>query len=430
VYKSSAVQVPPGALPAFAEAWAEDISRGNCDLCLHEALPDEYSFFATAQLPEDVADLDQLVSSLSRILESFVLNDPACLRVCNVAMAPLVNGTRLVRLVWPSFIVNTTQALTMRERLVAEMSAQDMQDDRVGDLRWHDILDYTAYTGDGPVLPGSGAILPCSHCRNSRNARECEYCNGNGVVQSVQVMVPHLSYDQGVSTPLSKADGSFSGEHILAMSVQRMSGPGVQWSRPPGTPFFSSERRDPLAAPKVYPTGSVHDFGTGVRRKPPTPVSIPTLKLLQKAIRTLYPTHHSMVIVTAQSVFHDPVHSKYIVSPLGVGCHTCCKFKGEHSDSRVYFVVTIAGVAQGCHSKEKLPGGGECKSKTSAPVPMNRQMVECLFPGTRANNISSLSNGRALGPAYHIALRVIDHHASKVFTSKRTKRPFRNLYGD
>jgi hypothetical protein len=154
-----------------------------------------------------------------------------------------------------------------------------------------------------------------------------------------------------------------------------------------------------------------------------TPVSIPTLKLLQKVIRTLYPTHHSMVIVTPQSVFHGPVHGKYIVSPLGVGCHTCCKFKGEHTDSRVYFVVTVGGVAQGCHPKEKLPGGGECKGKTSAPVPMNRHMVECLFPGSRPNNISSLGNGRALGPAYHIALRVIDHHAAKVFASKRTKRP-------
>lgn len=461
LHRTSALEVPPHALDALLAAWAETASSSvasSTAIALHELLPCEYPFFVQARLPEDVTEA-ATVAAFRRALADF-LPDAEERRTALGRCAVARGGDRLTRFVWPELLVTGSQALTMRERLVARLSADEARHD----VRWHAILDYAVYTGDGPALPGSATIEACAHCRGGRGGRGCAHCDENGaVVQPCAPLQPAALYVEGAPPqPLDAGALALFAAHRPPSLGAAPTAP--RWVRPPGTPHFACDPRDPRAAPRVYPTGDVHDFGVvtgassrgavarrgrgGGRGGQPTSgshVPLPIVQLLQKAIRTTHARHHSQLLVTVQSVQHLPSQQRYVVSPLGIGCHTCGRFNGEHADSRVHFYVTPEGVAQACHSRETLPDGRECRSLVSDPKPLNQRLRLCLFPPSQCQEIET--KGAALGVGYSLAIQLINHHAAKVFQTetrsgggkggggaggkgeRRWKKP-RNLYGE
>jgi hypothetical protein len=426
--------VDPTHAALLAGAWAEDCSGQGHPLCVHERLPPLFRFFVSAVLPADVC-FEALVPLLHEALQRF-LPDPAnaarALGACCVAASPAVGGVVHARYIWPDFVVDVTQALTMRERLVAELAARDHECEAAPhEWRWHDILDYAAYTGDGPPLPGSCLYVPCAACHNRRAARPmCGRCMMRGVERLGHVLAPRFVFRSvGERTPLARPDGSHSAEHMLACSVLPPPGvaPNNGWARPAGTPYFNSDRNGAVAVagagtPRAHPPGAAHDFGASRRKH--SEVSIPTLKLLEKAIRVSHARCHSTLIVTNRSVLHEPTKRRYVVSPLGVGCHTCATFRGEHADSRVYFLVTPDGVQQGCHSKDTLPSGHECRSKMGMRVRINANLRACLFPDAAPVEASV---NPVMSAGYQMACVLADHHFRKI---DGTLRRTRTLHGD
>ena len=424
--------INPQHASLLAAAWAEDCNapEGHT-LYVHERLPPRFRFFVSAVLLADIA-FDALVPRMKEALRRFLPDSADAARAlgaCCVAAPNATAGPVHTRYVWPDFLVDASQALTMSERLVAELCASDADGDEEAarEWRWHEIFDYAAYTGEGPQLPGSCPYAPCSGCRNRQAARvTCGRCMMRGFERLGHVLRPRDVYHPtGTRVPLALPDGSHTADHILACSV--LPPPGdpapLRWERPVGTPYFPA--KPPRAgenAPRAYPSGSAHDFGTGRRKH--SDVSVPVLKLLEKAIRILHARCHSTLIVTTRSVLYEPTKRRYLVSPLGVGCHTCATFRGEHADSRVYFIITPNGVQQGCHSKDLLPSGLECRSKMGMRVRINANLRACLFPDAPP---AEATVSPVMSAGYQMACLLADHHFRKLDgTFKRT----RTLHGD
>lgn len=408
-------------------AWQRDLSSlASVRKAFVEVLTDPFRFFLTIHLPEGgVASYRELMEPLRTTLMEFVPDSRESVSLCHVGVS---EDGRMVRLVWPNLLVNNLQALAMRERLVAHLSEMESTPDNVNEYRWHDLIDFGRYS-DGVELPGSPIFSTCRHCDNLRQRRaSCKYCDFEGVVVLPHRILPFETHSAGGRVePLTE---------VVALSVRVPSStrsPIAGWRRPAGTPHTAIDT-PARGAPRIYPSG-LHDYGgpaaAGPARRrftPQMPAGI--IKLLERSIRVTHPSDHSRVIVTSRSVLHKVTsrHECYLVSPVGVGSHTCCKFRGEHSDCRVYFCISAKGVEQGCASHERLPSGQECGERKSMPVTLPSRLRDALFPGAARNINPVVTIGGANTPGMHIASRIFEHHSCKLRIKSGKRR--RNIHGD
>lgn len=480
------LEVPPQLRRGFALAWLKDIrSPSPTRLAASECVPDRFGMFVNISLPTEVT-VEQLLRHCWATFRQFIpkAEEQWVLDRCIVALArdaPAVQGHCRARLVWPRFLVDAQQALTMRERLVFELTDLEATDTHPTECRWHELVEYGCYAprvGEGLPLIGAAHAESCVACaggapRRAVRAGEvlptCHACLGRGVrfgatppLLPVALYQRELSADadgssfycarrlsedeaprgslksatsargEGDDSESAMAEDELRLECMLHGSAPSLAGgaeqpTAVDWRRASGTPFFSFERRNPNSAPVPYPTGSIHDFSSGapiVRSRratgapPRAELDAPVVKLLERAIRLSSSLNHSRVIVTRNGAVHEPKRSRYVVSVIGIGCHTCNKARGEHDDSRVYFVITPNGVQQCCHSRQRLDNGQECRSFASEPVKMSGRLRRCLFPGLPSDG---LANKIAYGSAYHLACLVTEHHRMSIAGRKRRR---------
>lgn len=420
------VNVPDNMLQMFYASFASDTNFGKADMCLYERLVDTYSFFLLIQLPgEDdiVSKTEELAHLIRTSLLDFVNGDPSFLNVCAVSIC---TRTRRVQMVWNNFKINTTQALTMREKLVADLAYLDSEkEDSINEYNWHDRIEYKCYLNDPLVVAGSKNLITCNSCKNKKQQRDkCSGCLMRGFTYSETILVPNFVYSFDTEERRSLLGSeTISGSDILLTTVTSANAvsPCMNWVRPFGTPYYHMENKNPHAAPKVYPTDSVHDYNNHRRKRNAPMLDVGRLKLIQKVIRKTHAKFHSKILVTSKSVNVDATQKKIYVYPLGTGIHSCVKFNGEHKDCRVYFTITPSGVQQCCVSKELLPANRECKSKSGQVVAMNSQMRSCLFPNCGEKSVSI-----AMSTGYQLACQVSDHCYLKLH-GKSKKRV--NLWG-
>jgi hypothetical protein len=362
---------------------------------------------------------------LNEVVKQFV-NADNVIKTYNVFLATSedFDGTIFVRFIWKDFVVTTHEALTIRERIVGELSAKDQNDEQTEYYRWHDIIDYNCYTDqNGLVLPGCKSYKACELCNRKRSPHECTECWGRGICQSSHVYLPKVHiFDDGRScniTNLFNADMTYLPEHIAAFSLIDIIATKVPFIRPFGTPFYHMEQKA-KSPPSVYPNSLGGYYMGGIKKKvAPTGVDSVVALSIRKAIQKAYPRYHSRVEVKPELINHDAKHRCYTVPVFGLGSNSCNKFPGEHQDSRVYFIIRQNGIEQMCHSRDRInsiTGDCECKSKKGAPIAMNSTMKGYLFPSvvrkTAGSSVSASS-------AYQIACYASDICRQNLAMKKR-----------
>ena len=415
------LNIPVQLLQQFKQLYIDDIEGGKM-MCIHENLSDSYNMFVDISVPLEL-EIKDVAKYMKECFEQFVEKDKGVLDDCIVCTAEEQDGKVQCRFIWPKFIVDTQAALTMRERLVFELSELDNSSSQANECRWHDMISYSVYSSDGAIMVGSQPIVTCPVCKGKKK-ESCSRCMFRGVIQSgspTQVLGAFVNGDldtfQKVTVDMKESALS------LCQNKQKSS-----WKRCEGTPYFVSEQKDSRTAPRVYPTGNLLDFpGSQTFRKNCEPVSQATVLLLQKLIRDTFKAHHSKLFVLQKGVCYEQSKKRYIVKPVGIGCHYCIKAREEHSDSRIYFIVTANGVQQCCHSNTKGPGNLECKECIPAPIKMNRSMKHCLFPLEMSK--VSMSN-QIYGSSYHNACLVVEHHKTFLKQSGKKRKKRGDIFGN
>lgn len=399
-----AIRVPSGEM---CESWMEDLvtfGLAHPRLSVMERIAPSFKFFLNAQLPagEAALELVPVIRGVIRLF-GFAANECAVLRDTDDAACH--------RYVWPDVCVNASRAYVLRERVIAELSANDTGD-HVCSYRWADVFDGKMYEPclPGPAFPGSAKFTLCMLCQNkAATRRECACCMLRGVVLSPGVMMPLavIQFD---------AEGSFScvpGEPHLGKFLIHSDVPiSNDWIVPSGTPFC------PFAATSPVPVG-----WNWKSRKKYTDVSKDIQILLQRVIRATHAAF-SRLVVTERSVY-IPSSDKFVVHPVGIGSTSCIQFRSDHLDSIVFFVITPRGVAQRCYSSEVVLCGNECKHRESQCSPLDEVVINRLFP--RASGPPTNISNSTQSSAYQLACRISDYHTNIIRGGVGRKR---NVYGD
>tara|TARA_B100000787_G_scaffold135122_1_gene103895 strand:+ start:3032 stop:4483 length:1452 start_codon:yes stop_codon:yes gene_type:complete len=430
IYKCTGVtsefESSPEKAATFFANFTQDLNHmvqtntlGTNPVTVYERIGKEYPFFLEAKLGTD-QKAEHFVPTLNRIIQKFLSTEAGfgCTDTVVIAASPHDNdGFYHARFMWKEVIVTTHQALTMRDRIVGELSV-DEQDDRQksASFRWHDLLAYNCYTNvDGVPLPGGRSYRTCKTCHGKRKeSMQCQECWGIGVTQDAHTLLPYLRIvDDGETVTMSElrqGDGTLLPEDVAAFSILNSPSPRVAWVRPFGTPYYHLEQKS-RAAPTVYPNalldyynGSARGRGASIIHGVPHAIAM----LLRKAIQKAFPKYHSQVDVKADHITQDKKQTWYNVPVYGIGSNSCIKISGEHTDSRVYFLVRPTGVEQCCHSKDKISsiaGDCECRSKKCGSVAMNSTRRNALFPNEKrpATNTSI-----SCSTSYQIACRAAD----------------------
>ena len=396
-------------------------------VAIYERIGNTYPFFIEIELPAGY-DVKHLVTSLNNILNMFIeSDDKSSTNTIVIATSNETNGFFCARFTWKYFIVTTHEALTMRERIVGELPANDQEANIDESFRWHELINFNCYTNpDGLVLPGCKSYQTCKTCNGKKSIQTCSECWGSGICQNIHTLLPNMKLvDTGENieiTKLRKEDGTFLPEHISEFSLSNINAPKVSWIRPFGTPYYHMEQKA-RSAPVVYPNTLLDYYSntTKGRKVCITGVPFPIAMLLRRAIQRAYPRFHSKIDVKAEYISQDKKKKIYYVPVFGIGSNTCVKYDGEHDDSRVYFTVRPDGIEQCCHSRDSVQsvtGPCECKTKKCGIAKMNSNMRASLFPNeTRKSPSSSISSSTY----YQIACRASDIAWENINTNKRKR---------
>lgn len=414
---------------------------GANPVAAYERIGKEYPFFIEAKLEGD-QKAEHLVPTLNKIIQKFISPeaDFGCTDTVVIATSSCdENGSYYARFMWKEFIVTTHEALTMRDRIVGELSANEQDDrQRTPSFRWHDLLDYNCYTNsNGISLPGCRSYQTCKACNRKRksDSAACEECWGTGAIQNNYALLPYLKIiDDGETIKmidLCEDNGTFLPENVAAFSILNTTSPKTPWIRPFGTPYYHLEQKS-RAAPVVYPNALLDYYNGGATKTRSTTiihgVPHPISLLLRKAIQTAFPKYHKHIDVKAEHITQDKKQTWYNVPVYGIGSNSCIKINGEHDDSRVYFLVKSTGIEQCCHSKQiirSIAGDCECRAKKCGTIPMTSIMRNVLFPNEKKQptntSISSSSS-------YQIACRASDIAWQNITAKKPKKSVMEFLY--
>lgn len=392
-------------------AWMADLAtwgKVHPRLCIMERITPSFQFFFNAKLPPGT-DATNLVPRIRGVIREFGFDARTC-ALLQDTQEPASN-----RYIWPDTCVTANRAYILRERIIAELASHDTAAQTTA-YRWEDAIGGKMYEAclPGPPLPGSLKFVTCSKCNNKPAVRrECAQCMLRGVTISPGVMVPFalLGFDDA---------GAMSAKPIppeidLSIYMIHTNSPiSNTWHVPSGTPFCI------YAANTPTPAGAARR----ITKKEPENVAEHIRNLLQSVIRSTNAVF-SQLVVTNRSVNHASPQ-KYVIHPRGIGSHSCIKFRNEHTDSVVYFVITPRGIKQRCYSNQSLVCGTNCKHREAQCMPLDEGVVRHLFPSMAADTTPNISNSTQTS-AYQLATRISDYHANIIRGGAGRKR---NVYGD
>jgi hypothetical protein len=399
-----AIQVPTADM---CTAWLADLQKwgqAHPRLCIMERIAPSFNFFVHAQLPPHTQALD-LVPRMRTVIREFGFVAKQCAVLQDTA-DPASN-----RYVWSDVCVSANRAYIIRERIIAEFASNDTPE-HTSSYHWADVFGGKIYDPGlpGPSLPGSLKFALCTNCHNKAAVRrDCAQCMLRGFTISPGVTVPFALLEFDEADAMSNNSIPPKLEMCLIHTTKTIS---ATWHVPPGTPFCVHAANAPI------PTG-----GRKSRRKEPDlPPHI--RDLIQSVIRSTHPVYHKLV-VTNGSV-NRVATDKYIIHPRGIGSQSCVKFRAEHTDSIIYFVITPRSVVQRCYSNQALACGTNCKYRKGQCSPLDEGVVRDLFPEIPSASTPNISTSTQTS-AYQLATRIADYHTNLIRGGTGRKR---NVYGD
>ena len=163
--------IPASKRTDFYRNYIDDASEGK-QMSIYEKLSDNYKMFVDIQIPIE-CDLKTISNVIVNTFKLFVPdNFKHVLDACFVCKSDVHNSKVCCRFVWPNFVVDSERALTMRERLVFELSDIDTEANAVNSAYGSDNISYSGYSDEGAIMIGSQQhIEVCKDCKGKKKER-------------------------------------------------------------------------------------------------------------------------------------------------------------------------------------------------------------------------------------------------------------------
>ena len=344
-------------------------------------------------------------------------------------------GKTGMHVIFPNLIVNTNQAIDIRNYYVSFLVA------KFGDMvgiqnSWEDVVDISIYKQNGLRMVGSYKSDPCpnTNCpitKKIKNKNRCDVCKNQGKVHNQRRYMPSyylrdgqvhqewsdilkkgLLYDvlnidgedrmiielcsircPGVNAPSSEF-GIYD-EKTLNMSQrqnERVGDGGVtnsSGSKSPRAPEYTTLKTDHGS----FPVSKEDHEGMAKwkQKKHLSPQGEP-FKFIQDFIKGKnIPTYWNKLVV--YNVFTNPKGSHYVVNVRGEGQRYCLNNRnGNHKSNSIYFFIQKGVMVQRCYctcQTTENRKNGLCKEFSSKEIPLPFHLDQMLFPETSKYSISN-----------------------------------------
>jgi hypothetical protein len=301
---------------------------------------------------------------------------------------------------FPNLIVNSEEACAITTDLV----------DRLPDLdgitsSWLDALDLRVYGPNGLRMLGSSKPENCpALCKGL--AKDCSQCNNKGRINVGRVYTLRACYTNGRRNPDWLA--ALAGNHAMAIktvSIRNETAPQTSTGIRPSGAAPAPKTKKPAQVDLSGPAGHV-----------------------QRAIQSLGKQHAQLVISKYTELKAGELMCVDVDGPGSKACPNLTS--GEHSSSRIWFLISARGIMQKCRCKKATVQNRKmlCSQYKSKWMPLPPDVVAQLFPNQTAEKISARASIiKSMGSNMNPSTRhVFEHyqtmlHGEPVQTKKRKR---------
>lgn len=284
-----------------------------------------------------------------------------------------------MHLYYPDILVDSSQALELRKRMIVELLKID------NEIDWQSAIDESVYKGSGLRLAHMPKLRKCK-CEKFNN--ECKFgCNG-GILNENAIYAPIFSVTSGQIQDVEKLKNNL--RHSFALTKIRSNlneeQPNIMLKATNETieldDFIKRDHQKSKRSTRISNNFYISDteiLSKEIQRK------------IDAFIKKSYEEYKHIVINYVKKLSYkangrNDVYTKYIVN---TNCKFCLNIKGNHNSNHIYFLIFITGtkmqLTQRCHCTCNTPHSGTnilCKTYSSknVEIPPQTELYKSLMP--------------------------------------------------
>lgn len=406
-FRGGLLYVSEANTAAFNDAYADDIRAGYSHFLSENRTP-VFKMFVDLDLvrirrgeatPDEIISYCQSIHSAVIkfyngvdtdmfdivILRAVVKESPSKNTIDAYGELPPTTWKSGVHLIWPNLLVNSAQAITMRETIISCLMfnhgpLEDIQ------TPWPQIVDQAVYISSGLRMVYSEKCEKCPTCKgvNHGDCDSCEY-EYNGHINTHREYRPWTYLCNGVPDDSFIVELAADRRLTIKLSSIRSyaESPNESWFLYEGAPIapITSE------ASRQRLVGGGRDFAedqaalSKMRDKVAIIRSDPMYPALETFIRSHTLAHWSKVFI--KNIHTNPSRTFFVVVVDGEGSSYCTNRQASHNSNRIYFHVNKTGISQKCFCRcdttEKRING-KCMAYASKPWLITDVVRAILWP--------------------------------------------------
>ena len=301
-----------------------------------------------------------------------------------------------VHLHFPNIFVNASQALDMRETVIAECT-------RVWGFRssplnaWSEVIDEVVYKQSGLRMMCAHKGEPCKQCKSQKSGEICTGCKNTRRIDQGRPYFPLLCTNgKGLRDKLLEEEYQKNFSMLIADTSIRFYGDAVTpgYSLYEGAPTSATSlKMKPLTGIKLAGKKRVISETTGSLLSQQLALDAPEVRAIQsffseESVKNKHCSVHYGDLVVSQ-VKYKKKDESFKVDVSGRNSRYCMNKGDSHGGNRVYFLFRAAtsehtmGVVQKCYcEKEDSRKYGPCATYTSSSMTLPHKIASVLFPSS------------------------------------------------
>jgi hypothetical protein len=301
-----------------------------------------------------------------------------------------------VHLHFPNIFVSASQALDMRETVIAECT-------RVWGFRssplnaWSEVIDEVVYKQSGLRMMCAHKGEPCKQCKSHKSGEICPGCKNTRRIDQGRPYFPVLCTNgKGLRDKLLEDEYQNNFSKLIADTSIRFYGDEVTpgYSLYEGAPTSATSfKMKPMTGIKLAGKKRVISETTGSLLSQQLALDAPEVRAIQsffseESVKNKHCSAHYGELVVSQ-VKYKKKDESFKVDVSGKNSRYCMNKGDNHGGNRVYFLFRAAttertmGVVQKCYcEKEDARKYGPCATYTSSPMTLPHKIASVLFPSS------------------------------------------------
>jgi hypothetical protein len=310
-----------------------------------------------------------------------------------------------VHLHFPNIFVNASQALDMRETVIAECT-------RVWGFRsspfnaWSEVIDEVVYKQSGLRMMCAHKGEFCKQCKAQKSGEICGACRNTRRIDQGRPYFPLLCTNgKGLRDKAVEEyyQNNFSG--LIADTSIRYYGESCTsgYSLYDGAPTSATSFKvKPTTGIKLAGKKRVLSEATGILLSQQLALDAPEVRAIQsffseESVKNKHCSSFYGELVVSQ-VKYKKKDESFKVDVSGKNSRYCMNKGDNHGGNRVYFLFRAStadhsmGVVQKCYcEKEEARKYGPCSTYTSSPMTLPHKIASLLFPSSGAQGGGSMA---------------------------------------